>query len=61
MAAAIGIIGGSGLYEIEGFEKSEERRIETPFVRCGAPTGTTHQPTTVAKASISIPESARWK
>ncbi|QJE95747.1 S-methyl-5'-thioadenosine phosphorylase [Luteolibacter luteus] len=34
MAAAIGIIGGSGLYEIEGFEKAEERVIETPF---GAP------------------------
>lgn len=31
MSAAIGIIGGSGLYEIEGFEKSEERRIVTPF------------------------------
>ena len=31
MSAAIGIIGGSGLYEIEGFEKAEERRIETPF------------------------------
>lgn len=31
MAAAIGIIGGSGLYEIEGFEQSEERRVETPF------------------------------
>lgn len=31
MEAAIGIIGGSGLYEIEGFEKSEERRVETPF------------------------------
>lgn len=31
MAAAIGIIGGSGLYEIDGFEKAEERRIETPF------------------------------
>jgi 5'-methylthioadenosine phosphorylase len=34
MAAAIGIIGGSGLYEIEGFEKAEERVIGTPF---GAP------------------------
>lgn len=34
MAAAIGIIGGSGLYEIEGFEKAEERVVETPF---GAP------------------------
>ena len=31
MSAAIGIIGGSGLYEIEGFEKAEERKIETPF------------------------------
>lgn len=29
--AAIGIIGGSGLYEIEGFEKQEERFIDTPF------------------------------
>lgn len=32
--AAIGIIGGSGLYEIDGFEKTDERVIETPF---GAP------------------------
>ncbi|BDS06129.1 S-methyl-5'-thioadenosine phosphorylase [Oceaniferula spumae] len=31
---AIGIIGGSGLYEIEGFEQTEERIVETPF---GAP------------------------
>ena len=31
MAVAIGIIGGSGLYEIDGFEKSEERVIATPF------------------------------
>lgn len=31
MAAAVGIIGGSGLYEIEGFEKAEERRVDTPF------------------------------
>lgn len=29
--AAIGIIGGSGLYEIEGFEKTDERVIETPY------------------------------
>ena len=27
----IGIIGGSGLYEIEGVESVEERRVETPF------------------------------
>ncbi len=31
MATAIGIIGGSGLYEIDGFEKAEERTIATPF------------------------------
>jgi 5'-methylthioadenosine phosphorylase len=31
---AIGIIGGSGLYEIDGFEHSEELEIVTPF---GAP------------------------
>jgi len=30
----IGIIGGSGLYEMDGFEKTEERVLETPF---GAP------------------------
>ncbi len=29
--AAIGVIGGSGLYEIEGFTEAEEIRIETPF------------------------------
>lgn len=34
LAPAIGIIGGSGLYEIEGFEQGEEIRVETPF---GAP------------------------
>lgn len=28
---AIGIIGGSGLYEMEGFEQTEERHVETPF------------------------------
>lgn len=28
---AIGVIGGSGLYEMEGFEKQEERVINTPF------------------------------
>jgi len=27
----IGIIGGSGLYEMEGLDSIEERRIETPF------------------------------
>lgn len=31
---AIGVIGGSGLYEIEGFTGAEEVRVETPF---GAP------------------------
>lgn len=28
---AVGVIGGSGLYEMEGFEQTEERWIETPF------------------------------
>lgn len=28
---AIGIIGGSGLYEMEGFEQTEQRHIETPY------------------------------
>lgn len=31
MDTAIGIIGGSGLYEMEGFEKTEERKVETPY------------------------------
>lgn len=34
MEAAIGIIGGSGLYELEGFAKDTEVVVETPF---GAP------------------------
>ncbi len=29
--ASIGIIGGSGLYEIEGFQQAEEVPIDTPF------------------------------
>ena len=28
---AIGVIGGSGLYEIEGFTEAEEIRVETPY------------------------------
>ena len=27
----IGIIGGSGLYEMAGFEQTEQRHVETPF------------------------------
>ena len=34
MGNAIGVIGGSGLYEMEGFKRVEERVVETPF---GAP------------------------
>jgi 5'-methylthioadenosine phosphorylase len=30
-AAAIGIIGGSGLYQMEGVENPTEQRVETPF------------------------------
>jgi len=29
--AAVGVIGGSGLYEMEGLTVAEERRIDTPF------------------------------
>lgn len=31
LAPAIGIIGGSGLYEIDGFEQGAEVMVETPF------------------------------
>ncbi|MFC4990971.1 S-methyl-5'-thioadenosine phosphorylase [Rubritalea tangerina] len=31
MNQAIGVIGGSGLYSMEGFEQNEERVVETPF------------------------------
>ena len=34
MKPSIGIIGGSGLYSMPGFERHEERKIDTPF---GAP------------------------
>ncbi|MCL4108405.1 UNVERIFIED_CONTAM: hypothetical protein GTU68_046098 [Idotea baltica] len=30
-APAIGVIGGSGLYEIDGFENTEEITVDTPF------------------------------
>jgi len=30
-SASIGIIGGSGLYEIDGFEKNQELVVETPY------------------------------
>src|SRR5689334_20100649 len=30
-AASIGIIGGSGLYQMEGLDGVEERLVETPF------------------------------
>jgi 5'-methylthioadenosine phosphorylase len=30
-ATATAVIGGSGLYEIEGFEVEEKRKVETPF------------------------------
>ncbi|MGM0555097.1 MAG: S-methyl-5'-thioadenosine phosphorylase [Myxococcota bacterium] len=33
----IGLIGGSGLYDIEGFEVLEEREIDTPFGSPSAP------------------------
>src|SRR3984893_8051951 len=33
---AIGVIGGSGLYAMEGLTETREQQIETP---CGAPSG----------------------
>ena len=30
-AAAIGIIGGSGLYQMEGVENPTEQQVQTPF------------------------------
>ncbi|MDB6101343.1 MAG: mtnP, partial [Gammaproteobacteria bacterium] len=33
---AIGVIGGSGLYAMEGLTETREQQIETPF---GAPSG----------------------
>ena len=37
MRVPIGIIGGSGLYEIEGIEIIEEREIDTPYGKPSAP------------------------
>ncbi len=43
--AAIGVIGGSGLYQIEGFEESAEIQVKTPFgdpsdaITCGTLAG----------------------
>ncbi len=34
MKPTIGIIGGSGLYSMPGFERHEERKVDTPW---GAP------------------------
>jgi 5'-methylthioadenosine phosphorylase len=31
METAIGIIGGSGLYQLDGFEQTQERPVSTPF------------------------------
>lgn len=33
MEYPVGVIGGSGLYEMEGFEATQEREVETPFGR----------------------------
>ena len=34
---AIGIIGGSGLYEMDSLEIQEEREVDTPFGKPSAP------------------------
>ncbi|MGB0775163.1 MAG: S-methyl-5'-thioadenosine phosphorylase [Akkermansiaceae bacterium] len=56
MTASIGIIGGSGLYEIEGFEQTEERTVETPF---GAPSDALIGGTIAGRQVWFLPRHAR--
>jgi len=49
--AAIGIIGGSGLYDIEGIENKQEITVETPF---GKPSGVLRVGTLNAKKVVFI-------
>ena len=37
MRAEIGVIGGSGVYEIAGLEQVEAHQVETPFGRPSSP------------------------
>lgn len=53
---AIGIIGGSGLYEIDGFENVEELTIDTPF---GAPSDVIMSGTYGGRRVCFLPRHAR--
>lgn len=54
--AHIGIIGGSGLYEIDGFEKTAEHDIETPW---GAPSDSIIEGTLDGRRVFFLPRHAR--
>src|SRR5690606_437501 len=53
---AIGVIGGSGLYEIEGFAGAEEIRVETPF---GDPSDTIVQGRLAGRRVCFLPRHGR--
>ena len=53
---AIGIIGGSGLYQIEGFEEAKEHSIETPF---GAPSDVIVGGKIVGRTAYFLPRHGR--
>src|SRR3954449_11149704 len=55
-APAIGIIGGSGLYQMEGVEDPTERRVETPF---GPPSDIVFGGTLGARQVYFLPRHAR--
>ena len=54
--SAIGVIGGSGLYEMSGFEQTEERWVETPF---GAPSDALIGGTIAGRQVWFLPRHAR--
>ncbi len=56
MSASIGIIGGSGLYQIEGLQNVAEHRIETPF---GAPSDAIIGGTLAGRSVYFLPRHAR--
>ena len=53
---AIGIIGGSGLYDLEGFENREEISVETPF---GAPSDALVTGTLAGRRVYFLPRHAK--
>jgi 5'-methylthioadenosine phosphorylase len=54
--AAIGVIGGSGLYQVEGFDSPKEIQVETPF---GNPSDTIISGTVHGRAVFFLPRHAR--